>query len=1193
MMNENTSMKQRLASMAYLNIGNQSISGSNRSRRSSWSDSKKVWNVDDESENYSDSRTLILKKLDMYYRTIKRQILAFQSLTTGLFLNHLGQEKHIANVVENVFCATAVWSLRQCYCKIDNDQGRAHELGQAAVKCMRGILICWMKQSNKLEVFKGEQSPKDALHSKFNVIDGSEIEGIDEVGQLQICAISIYLLTLAQMITSNLEIIFSIDEVNFVQQLVFSIERAYRTPDYGIWERGSKYNTNTCELHASSIGMAKAALEAMNGFNLYGERGASWSVVYVDVDAHNRNRITFDTLLPRESASKNTDAALLLTVGWPTFAVHDATLVDNTVRKCIRKLRGTHGFKRFLRDGQYTDLESEDQRFYQETEIKKFDKNECEWPMFFALMAIDGIFKNNSAQVDEYLTALNPLLRRTTEVTPKKPCHASSRSNNSELNSPKPRDMMVHYYYVDHLKQQNSSQSDSSNRNNDQQRTFSCSAEVLYGKYFLFGQSIWIICQLLNDKILTISDLDPIRRYLPPCDRPKQNSRYSSIQDSSRYQYSLNIPKTISNQSYDSKKQTKGSIISNVTFSDLVIHIVAISESVRLQQVLATYGIQTQTPKQIEPLLILPPAELVKAYANLGANKKLGFTGRPERPFGVLGTCKVYRISSKTVLCYPLTFETTDFYMSSDMTLLLDNIRSDLEFITKCWRLKGRPIYVIMLRERHLRGPQKSELLELLTQIRQGKISSSICVRLERLQTAISSACIEHLDFLNTSICPPSDWESVAVAEYRNTNDTGHYKSLTDVAKTPVLSEDIDYNNNKFKTFSQSELRDYICDTDISIVSLKDHTLATYELYKNGGLDWMIKENYRVRNHLEHLMKEAGTYQNWAVLRFVSSLLHKMVDSLAPAVTNLLVRGKIVTMGIFGHEETVIDKPMRPNEIFKILYSENIFGRSIFHAVLLQELLINIAVFMNTYPQLFNGILKIRLGWILEAIKLELEHLKTDPDETVTLNILSPNSIKQLLDYVLSTDSQQSTQQGGDSSEQRSAFQKRQMDGAVSRVPTNFYEHVWSILERTPGGIKLCNILLPQQPTLSDMTDYELNFSLKIEEMLSRVADPAYRCLVVEMFEAINVLLKRNPELRFIQTLDVNYLIDEAVKLFQQQTNSTESYQDFYNLPISLVGGSTGYMIRVIINYLFNATIQKSDTNDLNINTNIDVCKIS
>jgi phosphorylase kinase alpha/beta subunit len=50
--------------------------------------------------------------------------------------------------------------------------------------------------------------------------------------------------------------------------------------------------------------MAKAALEAMNGFDLYGEYGSTWSIVYVDVDAHNRNRITLETLLPRESSSK-------------------------------------------------------------------------------------------------------------------------------------------------------------------------------------------------------------------------------------------------------------------------------------------------------------------------------------------------------------------------------------------------------------------------------------------------------------------------------------------------------------------------------------------------------------------------------------------------------------------------------------------------------------------------------------------------------------------------------------------------------------------------------------------------------------------------------------------------------------------------------------------------------------------------
>ena len=57
-------------------------------------------------------------------------------------------------------------------------------------------------------------------------------------------------------------------------------------------------------LYCSSIGLAKAALESINGENLFGNQGASWSVIYVDIDAHNRNRTIFDTILPRESNSK-------------------------------------------------------------------------------------------------------------------------------------------------------------------------------------------------------------------------------------------------------------------------------------------------------------------------------------------------------------------------------------------------------------------------------------------------------------------------------------------------------------------------------------------------------------------------------------------------------------------------------------------------------------------------------------------------------------------------------------------------------------------------------------------------------------------------------------------------------------------------------------------------------------------------
>ena len=121
---------------------------------------------------------------------------------------------------------------------------------------------------------------------------------------LQIDVVSLYLIFLVQMISSGLQIIYTQDEVAFVQNLVYYVERAYRTPDYGMWERGSRYNDGTPEIHASSIGMAKSALEAINGCNLFGEKGASWSVIYVDIDAHNRNRSIFETMLPRESSSK-------------------------------------------------------------------------------------------------------------------------------------------------------------------------------------------------------------------------------------------------------------------------------------------------------------------------------------------------------------------------------------------------------------------------------------------------------------------------------------------------------------------------------------------------------------------------------------------------------------------------------------------------------------------------------------------------------------------------------------------------------------------------------------------------------------------------------------------------------------------------------------------------------------------------
>ena len=44
----------------------------------------------------------------------------------------------------------------------------------------------------------------------------------------------------------------------------------------------------------------------------------------------------------------------------------------------------------------------------------------------------------------------------------------------------------------------------------------------------------------------------------------------------------------------------------------------------------------------------------------------------------------------------------------------------------------------------------------------------------------------------------------------------------------------------------------------------------------------------------------------------------------------------------------------------------------------------------------------------------------------------------------------------------RSIIWNRQLDGALNRVPGDFYDRVWAILERTPAGLKVAGYHLPQ-----------------------------------------------------------------------------------------------------------------------------------
>lgn len=141
---------------------------------------------------------------------------------------------------------------------VDEDRSRGYELEKVnasswlvrlrsnhlkcVVKLMRGILVCYMKQAEKVELFKKNQQPHNSLHAKFDAQTCKTVVGDHHWGHLQIDAVSLYLLTLAQMTASGrvrfirpqhsigVRIIWTMEEVAFVQNLVFFIENAYRIP---------------------------------------------------------------------------------------------------------------------------------------------------------------------------------------------------------------------------------------------------------------------------------------------------------------------------------------------------------------------------------------------------------------------------------------------------------------------------------------------------------------------------------------------------------------------------------------------------------------------------------------------------------------------------------------------------------------------------------------------------------------------------------------------------------------------------------------------------------------------------------------------------------------------------------------------------------------------------------------------------
>jgi len=1008
-------------------------------------------------------------RLHYYYEQIKQIILTRQNPITGLLPASTAITAHgdytDAWVRDNVYSILAVWGLGLAYRKVDEAQGRTYELEHSTVKLMRGLLFAMMRQAPKVEKFKHTQSHLDALHAKYNTLTGEIVVGDDEWGHLQLDATSIFLLMLAQMTASGLQIIYTLDEVNFVQNLVYYIGRAYRTPDYGIWERGNKINQGSAELNASSVGMAKAALEAINELNLFGVQGSQASVIHVLPDEIARTRITLESLLPRESASKEIDGALLSVIGFPAFAVTNRQLRERTLNDIVNKLEGKYGCKRFLRDGHQTVLEDSQRLHYEPWELKQFENIECEWPLFFTYLLLDGLFFGDIQATKFYQERLESVLVERDSV------------------GLLPELYYVPQEYIEAEKAAPQTQPRLPNENIP----------------LVWAQSLYFLGQMVSEGLLDVGDIDPLARH-------------------------LRVGK----------------------YRDPLVQVALIAEDEDLQTKLEIYGVATQTPKQIAPIQVRKVGELSTLYAQLGSNGKLNLTGRPMRRLRSLTTSRLFRIGSETVVFLPSFLDAGQFYLTLDYHFLVDNLKSELAYIQSYWHSLGRPTLTLMLTHTMLETG-KEALLELMQEFQNG-VSNGVRVQLGQLNQFMLTGTTERIDFIHEFNLSP-----------------------TAVINTTHRSFYLAFNPEKNWLLENTQEFKMECETNLGLLlsslrgseNIYEQIELLQTLTRLEGLEFDTgfggpTNQVTVAHLLDEVYTKAGDLGIWAVVRRAAGLL-KMVDvGLSDVVTSILVCGKQIAVGRAYNEASLIAVPMSQNEIAEKI--DHFCREDIRDRVLTQEILIYLSNLIKSEPELFQGLLTLRVGYLILLITSELaQELKVTQDEAYEhLMQLSPFEVKTRLYDVLMAYADMSqllrqqeslhvTQKESeidwvlqplvmDEIEVPNGWRRfRQAEGSTGRVPKDFFKQVWLLMHNCKGlvvGDKLeRRNRLDSEEIISEMTAGEKNFALQVEHLLNKIEAPEYRQVNIETLMELGAIASKNPSLQIQEYIVLDVLIGHAVRL--------------------------------------------------------------
>uniref|UniRef100_A0A671MWS2 Phosphorylase b kinase regulatory subunit n=1 Tax=Sinocyclocheilus anshuiensis TaxID=1608454 RepID=A0A671MWS2_9TELE len=1091
-------------------------------------------------------------KLDNYARIVNQTILRHQDPVTGLL--PASKEQPDAWVRDNVYSILSVWALSLAYRKNadrDEDKAKAYELEQSVVKLMRGILQCIMRQLDKVEKFKYSKNTLDSLHAKYNTKTCATVVGDREWGHLQLDATSVYLLFLAQMTASGLHIVYTQDEVDVVQNLLFYIESAYKVADYGMWERGDKTNQGIPELNASSIGMAKAALEALDDLNLFGAKGGPDSVVHILADDIQHCQSILSSMLPRASTSKEVEAGLLSIISYPAFAVEDMELVNITKEEIISKLQGRYGCCRFLRDGHKTPKEDPNRLYYESAELKLFENIECEWPLFWTYLILDGIFINSPEQVQEYREALEGIMIKQKDGIRLLP----------ELYSVPP-DKVDEEYVNPHTVER-----------------------IPMGKCPLkWGQSLYVLGNLLAEGFLAPGEIDPLNRRFSTIPKPDVVVQVSILAE---------------NEDIKALLQKNG--IDVETVAD--IHPIRVQPSRVLSHIYARLGRNERLGLTGRPYRRIGVLGTSKLY--IVRNTIFSFTPQfiDHQQFYLALDNKMIVEMLRTDLSYLSSRwrmtgrPTVTFPISQTM---LNHEYTDLDPAVLATLKKLQDGYFGGARSDNETG----KLSEFLT--------TSCCAHLSFLDSGKTHSNrgwdedddVEDGYFRDTDdLAQYLDQLLTAVVSQRGLRVEAQAKGLSRFKAAATKTREMVSLMNKAKELQIHNVNMYLpnklfhsphpevlvssecnlprdthhggIDYSGLVQALKDtrslHDQADilYILFKDKGMDWDTQLHGKVttvKSLLVELYEKAGDLRCWDLIRMISGMLRKKVEELDWACSDLLAHQKHLTVGLPPEpREKTITAPLPPDQLALLIdqASEN----DITVAILTQEIIVYLAMIIRTQPSLFSEMFRLRIGLIIQVMATELaQSLNCSGEEaTESLMKLSPSELKNLLHHILSgkefgvqrsvrsvepgaspvisihevgnvgatkseragisklksdmkmvgdlklsvskhqneryrmpsIDAFDSSISVGASRDSRQGqwLRRRRLDGALNRVPVGFYQK-WTIL------IYCCFVL----KTISPMTPGEIKFAVHVERVLNRVPQPEYRQLLVEGILVLTML---------------------------------------------------------------------------------------